>query len=212
MREARYLNRVGRPIWAEFGPRRADSLKNVWSDCLALGKIFVMATDIEEDFTSQDFEKYIKIARDEHERRHPSVQIDESLFRKLAMQKYKNLSYDDKVWFRDNYKDNSPDSSRGVGIKVKTPVKIAEKSACSQKFSSMEDASPFLRFSHEKRDELISENANMTVSRSTRSLLSKKLFSKHLDYVIKFSFLKKQLSYLTDCVYAHTRIIYSKQQ
>merc|ERR1712025_188876 len=123
---------------------------------------FVMATDIEEDFASQDFEKYIKIARDEHERRHPSVQIDESLFRKLAMQKYKNLSYDDKVWFRDNYKDNSPDSSRAVGIKVKTPVKIAEKSACSQKFSSMEDASPFLRFSHEKRDELIAENANMT--------------------------------------------------
>ena len=30
--EARYLiNRVGRPIWAEFGPRRADSPKNVWS-------------------------------------------------------------------------------------------------------------------------------------------------------------------------------------
>ena len=91
-----------------------------------------MSTDIEEVFLSQDFEKYVKTARDEHERRHPGVQIDESLFRKLAMQKYKNLSYEDKVWFRDNNKNNSPDSSRTVGIKVKTPVKTVEKSACPQ--------------------------------------------------------------------------------
>ena len=129
---------------------------------------FVMSSDIEEVFLSQDFEKYVKTARDEHERRHPGVQIDESLFRKLAMQKYKNLSYEDKVWFRDNNKNNSPDSSRTVGIKVKTPVKTVEKSACPQKSISMEDASPFLRFSHEKRDELIAENANMTVSTKSK--------------------------------------------